>query len=60
MRYEELRADALGTMRRLYAELGIAVDEGELVRAVQEHAWENVPEKERGEGTFYRRATPGG
>jgi hypothetical protein len=60
VKYEDLRADTLGTMRRLYAELGIDVDQGELARAVEEHAWENVPEDRKGEGKFHRKATPGG
>jgi hypothetical protein len=60
IRYEDLRADALGTMKRLYAELEIAVEEGELIRAVEKHSWENIPEDKKGEGKFYRKATPGG
>jgi hypothetical protein len=60
VRYEDLRADTLGAMRRLYSELGIAVDEGELAGAVDKHSWENIPEEEKGEGKFYRKATPGG
>jgi hypothetical protein len=60
IRYEELRADALGTMERLYSTLGIQVREEELARAVEKHAWENIPEKEKGQGKFYRRAKPGG
>ena len=60
VRYEELRADTLGTMGHLYSTLGIAVDEGELSRAVEKHSWENIPEKEKGEGKFYRKAQPGG
>ena len=60
VRYEELRADTLGTMRRMYSELGIPVDEGELARVVEKHSWENIPEEEKGEGKFYRKATPGG
>jgi hypothetical protein len=60
VRYEDLRADTLGAMRRLYSELGIAVDEGELAGAVEKHSWENIPEEEKGEGKFYRKATPGG
>src|SRR5918994_259858 len=59
LRYEELRADALGTMGRMYSELGIPVDEGELERVVEKHSWENIPEEEKGEGKFYRKATPG-
>ncbi len=60
VRYEDLRADALGTMRRIYTELGISVDEGELNRAVEKHSWENIPEEEKGEGKFYRKASPKG
>ena len=27
---------------------------------VEKHSWENIPEEEKGEGKFYRKATPGG
>lgn len=60
MRYEDLRADTLGTMKRIYSALEMAVDEGELERIVEKHAWENVPEEKKGQGKFYRKATPGG
>jgi hypothetical protein len=60
VRYEELRSDTLGTMKRMYSTLGIEVDEGELARVVEKHSWENIPEEEKGEGKFYRKATPGG
>jgi hypothetical protein len=60
VRYEELRADALGTMRRIYSELEIPASEEQLARAVEKHAWENIPEEEKGEGRFYRKATPRG
>ena len=60
VRYEELRADTLATMKRIYSELGIDVDEEELGRAVEKHSWENVPEEKKGEGKFHRKATPGG
>ena len=59
VRYEELRADALGTMRRIHSELGMGVEEERLKRAVEEHSWERIPEEEKGEGKFYRKATPG-
>ena len=59
VRYEELRADTLGTMKRMYSGLGIPVDEGELARVVDKHAWENIPEDQKGEGKFYRKAKPG-
>jgi hypothetical protein len=60
VKYEDLRADTLGTMKRLYSALEIPVDERELIRAVEKHAWENIPEKDKGEGKFYRKASPGG
>ena len=60
IRYEELRSDALGTMRRLYSTLGVPVEEEELTRVVEKHSWENIPEEKRGEGKFYRKAKPGG
>jgi hypothetical protein len=60
VRYEELRDDTLVTMERLYTTLGIEVGGADLVRAVDKHSWENIPEKEKGQGKFYRKATPGG
>jgi hypothetical protein len=60
VKYEDLRTDALGTMKRMYSELGIPVDEEELARVVEKHSWENIPEENKGEGKFYRKATPGG
>jgi Sulfotransferase family len=58
--YEELRADTFGTMKRLYAALGIEVEDNELARAVENQAWEAIPEDMKGEGKFYRKASPGG
>ncbi len=59
VRYEELRADALGTMKRIHSTLGMKVDEKKLRRSVEEHSWENIPEEEKGEGKFRRKASPG-
>jgi Sulfotransferase family len=60
VRYEELRADTLETMKRIYTTLGIPVNEEDLARAVEKHSWESIPEVEKGGGKFYRKATPGG
>ena len=60
VKYEDLRADTLENMKRIYSELEIPVDEGELLRAVKKHSWESIPEEEKGEGKFYRKASPGG
>ena len=60
VRYEDLRANTLAEMKRLYATLEIPVQDKELARAVEKHSWENIPEEKKGEGKFYRKATPGG
>jgi hypothetical protein len=60
VRYEDLLADTLGTMRRIYATLGIPVETEVLARAVAKHSWEAIPEEQKGEGKFYRKASPGG
>ncbi|MBA3426183.1 MAG: sulfotransferase domain-containing protein, partial [Rubrobacter sp.] len=60
VRYEELRADTLETMKRIYSELGIPAGDKDLTRVVEKHSWENIPEENKGEGKFYRKATPGG
>jgi hypothetical protein len=59
IKYEQLREDTLGTMQRLYSSLGIEISEQEMARVVEEHSWENIPEEDKGEGKFYRKATPG-
>jgi hypothetical protein len=60
VKYEDLRVDTLGTMKRIYSTLGISVDEEELARIIEKHSWESIPEEEKGEGKFHRKATPGG
>jgi hypothetical protein len=60
VKYEDLRADTMNTMRRIYSGLEIPVDESELARSVEKHSWENIPEEEKGEGKFHRKAKPGG
>ena len=47
-------------MRRIYSELGIPAEDEVLARVVEKHAWENIPEKEKGEGKFYRKGGAGG
>lgn len=58
--YEELRANTLETVKRIYLALEIPVDEEEVRRIVESHSWENIPEGKKGEGKFHRKATPGG
>lgn len=60
IKYEDLRADPVATMKRVCSQLGIAADEEEIRRVVERHSWERVPEAEKGSGKFYRKAKPGG
>lgn len=60
VKYEHLRADTLGTMQRIYSALDLPVDNRELEQVVAAHSWENIPAKDKGQGKFTRKATPGG
>jgi hypothetical protein len=42
----------------MYGELNVPVEEARLAKAVEKHSWENIPEEEKGQGKFYRKATP--
>jgi hypothetical protein len=60
VRYEDLRADTLETMKRIYSALEIPVEEAELARAIEKNSWEKIPEEEKGKGKKRRKAKPGG
>jgi hypothetical protein len=60
VRYEDLRADTLETMKRIYSALEMPVEEAELARSVEKNSWENIPEDKKGEGKKRRKAKPGG
>jgi hypothetical protein len=60
VRYDDLRTHTLGTMRDLCAALELPVTEQRLAQVVDRHSFENIPQRERGEGKFYRKATSGG
>jgi hypothetical protein len=60
VRYEDLRAEPLETMRRIYESLEIPAEERDLSRVVEKHAWENIPDRKKGAGKFYRKGSPGG
>lgn len=60
IRYEDLRDDTLGTMKRIYSTLNLPLNEEELAGIVAKHSWENIPEDEKGPGKLRRKAAPGG
>jgi hypothetical protein len=47
-------------MKHIYSALDMPVEEAELARSVEKNSWENIPEEEKGEGKFHRKAKPGG
>ena len=59
VRYEDVRAETVGTMKRVFSQLAMMVDQERLSRAVEKHAWENIPEEKRGEGKFHRKGRSG-
>jgi hypothetical protein len=60
VRYEDLRANTMSTMRHIYSALEMPVAEAELARSVEKNSWENIPEEVKGEGKKRRKAKPGG
>ncbi len=60
IRYEDLRYDALGELEKVYSALGIPLEGGQLRAAVEKHAWENIPERQKGPDKPRRKARPGG
>jgi hypothetical protein len=59
-RYEDLRHDTIGELERIYSSLGIPIGAEQLRRVVEKHAWENIPEKQKGPDKPRRKASPGG
>lgn len=59
VRYEDLKADTLETTKRIYHSLEMPMDQEQLVHAVDQFLWANLPESEKGERKARRKATPG-
>jgi len=60
VRYEDLRATPRDCVLYICDSLGIDVYREQLEQAIKRHAFENIPQENRGQGKFHRRATPGG
>ena len=60
VRYEDLRADTLEVMKRIYSVLEIPTEEEALALAVVKHPWEDITQEEKDEGKVYHKAPPGG
>jgi hypothetical protein len=59
VRYEDLHRDTRGELSRLARELKLPVGEEALSAAVERHAWDAVPDEEKGPGKIIRKGAPG-
>lgn len=59
VRYEDLRSDPQRHMRELFDWLGLEASEDELRALIAKHAFEKLPEEQRGRQSFFRAAQPG-
>jgi hypothetical protein len=60
IRYEEMRADPVGALRRICAMLGIDAGTGRLEEIAAANSFSRVPQTDKGTGRAIRRAEPGG
>lgn len=59
VRYEDLRADAEGTMRALCTALALEMDVEAIAASVARQDWDRIPEDRKGPGKQKRKAKPG-
>ena len=60
VKYESIRTDAFGELKKMYSKLGIPVTDEQLQRVVDTHDWEHIPEDKKGASESRRKASPGG
>ena len=59
MRYEDLRRDTATQLRKLFAWLDVEISGEALDAMIGNHAFERLPEEQRGAQSFHRAASPG-
>lgn len=59
LRYEDLRSDTVGEMRRILDWLGLDIGERDLADLVEQNSFERIPAEQRGPSRFFRAAQPG-
>jgi hypothetical protein len=59
VRYEEMRADAAGQLRRVFHWLGLEIGDRELAELVESQSFERLPAEHRGPDKIFRAARPG-
>jgi hypothetical protein len=59
VKYEDLRADTVEELKRMYSRLGVSIAGEQLRRVAEKYDWENIPERRKGAGKSHRKASPG-
>ena len=59
VKYEDVRENLRPRLEKLYQFIGIDISQDDLNKIVKKYTFENIPKKLRGEGKFYRSASPG-
>ena len=59
LRYEDLLANTVQELQKLYQFLGIDIDEKNLNDIVRKYSFKKIPQEEKGKGQFKRFASPG-
>ena len=59
VKYEELRADTIKELKRLYEFLEIQITLEELEKIIKKHDFENIPSEKKGRLKAFRFASPG-
>lgn len=60
VRYEDLRYETFNEVKKIYSELGVPIEEEQLRQVTEKHAWEVIPEDQKGVNKPRRKAKPGG
>lgn len=59
IRYEDLLKNTFENLQKIYAFLEIPISDDELRNVISKNSFENIPTELKGEGKFYRIASPG-
>ena len=59
IKYEDIRKNPMEYTRKLYEFIGIKISDDELGQVIKKYTFENIPKEMKGEGKFYRSASPG-
>ena len=59
VKYEDLKNNTLSELRKIYDFLKIEITDNQLEEIINKHDFKKIPEKDKGQGKFFRSASPG-